>query len=234
MPALLTMMSRRPNVETAASTRLLQVGDLADVGLHADDLVAEGPHLLLDLVLGLLVGDVVDDDVGALPGQGQHHRLADAGVAAGHDGHFSLQSHGAPVWAEMVPGAPVPHRIAPPSRPPPRILRRSAGDRRWPGRRDRSTAPVRRWHHRRRDPTLDDRRHGPAAAGPRARRAGRPARPAAASPTGPGHRAVRRPGRDHRVPAAGRPGRRPIHGRFVEALGGSVTPEAVLAVAPVT
>ena len=82
-----------------------QVLDLAHVGLDADDLVTEGLHLGLDLDLGLLVRDVVDHDVGAEPGQGQDHRLADAGVAAGHDGHLSLQTHGPPVGAETVAGS---------------------------------------------------------------------------------------------------------------------------------
>ena len=65
-PALLTMMSSRPNALTAASIERLQVGHLADVGLDADGLVAERGDLLLELLGGLRVGDVVDDDVGAL------------------------------------------------------------------------------------------------------------------------------------------------------------------------
>jgi hypothetical protein len=76
MPALLTMTSRRPNVVHRGGDQGLQVVHLAHVGLDPDDLVAQGPHLLLEVVLGLLGGDVVDDDVGALGGQGQHHRLA--------------------------------------------------------------------------------------------------------------------------------------------------------------
>ena len=71
----------------------LQVGDLAHVGLHPDGLVAEGGDLLLEVLGGLLVGDVVDHDVGAGAGQRQSHGLADPGVAAGHDGDLSLERH---------------------------------------------------------------------------------------------------------------------------------------------
>ena len=63
----------------------LQVLDLGDVGLDPDRLLAQPGDLTLELLLRLLVGDEVDDDVGPLPGEGQDHRLADAGVATGHD-----------------------------------------------------------------------------------------------------------------------------------------------------
>ena len=49
----------------------LQVGDLADVGLDADGLVAEGVAPSLELFGRLGVGDVVDDDVGALVRRGR-------------------------------------------------------------------------------------------------------------------------------------------------------------------
>ena len=45
-PALLTMMSSRPNVDDGRVDQALQVGDLADVGLDADGLVAEAGDLL--------------------------------------------------------------------------------------------------------------------------------------------------------------------------------------------
>ena len=47
-PALLTMMSTRPNSLTAAANRSLQFGDPADIGLDADGAVAERQHLLLE------------------------------------------------------------------------------------------------------------------------------------------------------------------------------------------
>ena len=93
MPALLTMMSSRPKVLTAAPIRASQVGDLADVGLDRGHLVAEVTDLLLERLGGFRIGHVVDDDGGALGGQGKHHRLADTGVPAGDDGHFSLECH---------------------------------------------------------------------------------------------------------------------------------------------
>ena len=69
----------------------LQVVDLADVGVDADGLVAERDDLLLEVLGGLLVGDVVDDDVGARRGQRQHDGLADAAVAAGDDGDLAVE-----------------------------------------------------------------------------------------------------------------------------------------------
>ena len=83
-------MSTRPNFLTAASIELLQVGDLAHVGLDADGLVAQRGDLLLQLLGRLGMRDVVDDDVGALLGQLQHDRHADAAVAAGDDGDFAF------------------------------------------------------------------------------------------------------------------------------------------------
>ena len=72
MPALLTITSTRPNALHGAVDEPLQVGDLADVGLDADGLVAEGVDALLQRLGGLGVGHVVDDDAGALLGEGEH------------------------------------------------------------------------------------------------------------------------------------------------------------------
>ena len=55
-PALLTMMSSRPNCLHRRVDQHLQVGDLADVGVDADRLVvAERGELLLQLLGGLRV-----------------------------------------------------------------------------------------------------------------------------------------------------------------------------------
>ena len=98
MPALLTMTSRRPKFETAASIELLEVVHLGDVGLHPDGRLAQLGDLALEFLLGLLVRYVVDDDLGALLGQGEHDGLADARVATGDDRHlaFQLRRHGLP------------------------------------------------------------------------------------------------------------------------------------------
>ena len=48
-------------------------------------------QLAFELVLGLLVGDVVDDDLGPLCGQRADHGRADARVATGHDCNLVLQ-----------------------------------------------------------------------------------------------------------------------------------------------
>ena len=73
---------------------LLQVRDLADVGVDADRLVAERGDALLELLGRLLVRDVVDADVRTLFGEREHDRLADPRVAAGDDGGLPLQAHG--------------------------------------------------------------------------------------------------------------------------------------------
>ncbi|WP_244500722.1 hypothetical protein [Methyloceanibacter marginalis] len=39
------------------------------------------------------MGHVVDDDIGALLGQFEDDRLANTGIAAGHDGNLVLQRH---------------------------------------------------------------------------------------------------------------------------------------------
>ena len=71
----------------------LQVGDLAHVGLDPDGLVPEGGDLPLQFLGGLLVGHVVDHDVGPGAGQGEHDGLADPGIATGHDGDLSFERH---------------------------------------------------------------------------------------------------------------------------------------------
>ena len=71
----------------------LEVLVLADVGVDADRLVAEGDDLLLEVLGRLLVRHVVDDDVGPGRGETERHRLADAAVASGDDGHLSVQCH---------------------------------------------------------------------------------------------------------------------------------------------
>ena len=93
MPALLTMTSSRPNVWTAVPTRRSRSATLADVGVDADRAVAERDDLALKLELGVGVGDVVDDHVGAGLGQREDDRLADPAVAAGDDGGCAVEAH---------------------------------------------------------------------------------------------------------------------------------------------
>ena len=71
----------------------LQVGDLADVRLHADGLIAQRRDLPFDLVGRFRMGDVVDHDVRPLPGEFEHNGLTDTAVAAGDNGDFVLQKH---------------------------------------------------------------------------------------------------------------------------------------------
>ena len=73
--------------------KLLQVGELADVGLDADRLVAESGDLLLEHRGRLRSNDIVDDDTGALPREFENNRLPDAAIAAGDDGNLVLQRH---------------------------------------------------------------------------------------------------------------------------------------------
>ena len=73
----------------------LQVLDLAHVGVDADGLAAQRDDLLFELLRRVLVADVVDDDVRAVLGEGEHDRLADPGVASGDDGDLAFeQRHG--------------------------------------------------------------------------------------------------------------------------------------------
>ena len=83
-------MSTRPNVFNGGVDQFLQVGDLADIGIDADGLVAEGRYLLLQSFRRLGMRDVINDDVGALFGQLQHDGLADAAVAAGNNSNFTF------------------------------------------------------------------------------------------------------------------------------------------------
>jgi hypothetical protein len=73
--------------------QLLQIGRLADVGLHPDGVPADGldPGDELRRLLGM--DDVVDDDVGSFRGRCQHHRFADPAVAPGHDDGLAGQQH---------------------------------------------------------------------------------------------------------------------------------------------
>jgi hypothetical protein len=71
----------------------LEVGHLADVGVDADDLVAERGDLLLEGLRGLRVGDVVDGEAGALAGQLEHDGEADAAISTGDDGDLSFDTH---------------------------------------------------------------------------------------------------------------------------------------------
>ena len=86
-----------PEPPERAVDQLLQVGDLAHVGLDAERAVAERDDLALEILGGLVrVRDVVDDDVGALGRERERDRLADAAVAAGDDRDFSFETHA--VW----------------------------------------------------------------------------------------------------------------------------------------
>ena len=93
MPALLTMMSRRPNAATVLSTRRLQVGDRRHVALDRLRLAPGGLDLLDRRFGGLLVLVVVDRDRGSLPAQLEADRVADPAVTTGDDGGLVLQRH---------------------------------------------------------------------------------------------------------------------------------------------
>ena len=91
-PALLTMMSsaterrrRRTSMSRSRSSTLLTSASTPI------DLVTERDDLLLEVLGRLLVGDVVDDDVGPGLGERQHDRLADAAVATGDDGYLARE-----------------------------------------------------------------------------------------------------------------------------------------------
>ena len=71
----------------------LEVIHLADVGLDADRPFAQCHDLSFEILRGLLVRHVVDDDVGAGGGETEHHSLSDATVSTGDDGHFAFECH---------------------------------------------------------------------------------------------------------------------------------------------
>src|SRR4029453_18866587 len=62
---------------------LVQVSDLADIGLYAKRLVAERGHLRLQCFGGLGTRDVVNDNIGALFRQRENNGHTNATVAAG-------------------------------------------------------------------------------------------------------------------------------------------------------
>ena len=93
MPALLTMMSTRPNASTAAVDQALEVRDLADVGFDADRLVTQRCHLRLERLGRLRVAHIVDDDVGTLASEREHDPLPDAAVSTSDDRHLALEGH---------------------------------------------------------------------------------------------------------------------------------------------
>ena len=66
-PALLTMMSTRPNSLTAVAISFCKFGDLADIGLHADGTIAQSRDLFFQRFGRLGMRDVINDDVRALP-----------------------------------------------------------------------------------------------------------------------------------------------------------------------
>ena len=84
-PALLTMISTRPNCATAAETRFSR---------SANRFVAERDDLLFQFVRRVGVGNIINHDIRTLPREFQHDRHANPTVAAGHDGYFSLKAHG--------------------------------------------------------------------------------------------------------------------------------------------
>ena len=99
MPALLTMMSRRPNALTAAATRRSRSSTLLTSASTPMALSPRATICCSRSSVACSLRDVVDDDVGAGRGQPQRHRLADAAVASGDDGHLACECH-----LERAPG----------------------------------------------------------------------------------------------------------------------------------
>jgi len=69
----------------------LKVGDLADIGFHANRLITELADLLLERRSGLWVTYIVDDDIGMQPGQFENNRLAYPAVATVNNRDLALQ-----------------------------------------------------------------------------------------------------------------------------------------------
>ena len=81
------------------SDQFLEIPDLAHIGVHADAFVAKARDFPLQLLRRFGVSHIVDDDIGAVPGQLKHDGLTDARIAAGHYCDFVLQRHRAPPFS---------------------------------------------------------------------------------------------------------------------------------------
>ena len=81
-----------PKLVYCGRHQLLNVGDLGDVGLHGQRAV--GADLGDHLVCGLAVGQVVDDDRGAVGGYALGGGAADALGGACDEDDFALEGHG--------------------------------------------------------------------------------------------------------------------------------------------
>src|SRR5256886_7535448 len=80
----------------------LEVVHVAHVRLHPGRPVAERLDLVLELLGGVLLGDVIDDDVGVPPGERQRDGLADAAVPARDDRDPAFESHTCPLAGSIV------------------------------------------------------------------------------------------------------------------------------------
>jgi len=92
MPALLTNDVEPAELVDCRGDELLEIGELAHVGLDADRTAAELADALLQRVGRFRMRHVVDDDAGLLPGEFQGDRLPDPAVAAGDDGNLATCS----------------------------------------------------------------------------------------------------------------------------------------------
>ncbi len=92
-PALLTMMSTRPNSFTAAANRFCSSASWLTSAFTP---MAQSPSAwtcLFQFFRRFGMRDVINDDVRALPREFQHDGQADAAVAAGDDGDFAFETH---------------------------------------------------------------------------------------------------------------------------------------------
>ena len=77
----------------AFSVLTVLIGHLADVGLDPDGAISELQDLLVERFGGFRMHDVIDNDIGALPGEFQHDGHADSAIATGDDGDFVFKVH---------------------------------------------------------------------------------------------------------------------------------------------
>ena len=113
IPALLTTMSSRPKLSTAAASMASAVARSPTSPVDDRDLDAERLDLLGRLVGG--AGQVVEHDAGAGPGQGDRLGAAEAGAGTGDDRDPAVEGQVSPRNAQSSTS-----EIAARGRPPPR------------------------------------------------------------------------------------------------------------------
>jgi len=82
-----------PELAHRCRDQFFQVCDFADICFDSDGLTSKCIDLLFDRGGCLRMSDKVDDNLGALSGQLEDHRFANAAVASSHDCYLAAEKH---------------------------------------------------------------------------------------------------------------------------------------------